>query len=205
MSSHSLLKGFFPTQGSNPGLPHCRRILCLLSHQGRPYMMKGMTIRKWNKDGEKICTVSHLQSFNILNIKRILINRCKSERLLLKRVEWDAWDNIYVDRWLGLVLKVWVESWVCCSFLAFFTQPQTSVSVDGFYDELLHGGEIKRTGRGISKVIGTEPTWKVTSKFTHIMGSAEEPGAKEVLQVLCVFQTCEGLNYILCLWLSQTP
>ena len=24
--SHSLLQGIFPTQGSNPGLPHCRRI-----------------------------------------------------------------------------------------------------------------------------------------------------------------------------------
>ena len=29
----SLLQGIFPTQGSNPGLPHCRRILYRLSHQ----------------------------------------------------------------------------------------------------------------------------------------------------------------------------
>ena len=28
----SLLQGIFPTQGSNPGLPHCRRILYHLSH-----------------------------------------------------------------------------------------------------------------------------------------------------------------------------
>ena len=27
-------KGIFPTQGSNPGLPHCRHILYHLSHQG---------------------------------------------------------------------------------------------------------------------------------------------------------------------------
>ena len=26
--------GIFPTQGSNPGLPHCRQILYQLSHQG---------------------------------------------------------------------------------------------------------------------------------------------------------------------------
>ena len=32
---HVLLQGIFPTQGSNPGLPHCRRILYQLSHQGR--------------------------------------------------------------------------------------------------------------------------------------------------------------------------
>ena len=30
----SLLQGIFPTQGSNPGLPHCRWILCQLSHKG---------------------------------------------------------------------------------------------------------------------------------------------------------------------------
>ena len=31
---HVLLQGIFPTQGSNPGLPHCRQILYHLSHQG---------------------------------------------------------------------------------------------------------------------------------------------------------------------------
>ena len=34
MGSLSLLQGIFPTQGSNPGLPHCRRILNQLSHKG---------------------------------------------------------------------------------------------------------------------------------------------------------------------------
>ena len=32
----SLLQGIFPTQGSNPGLPHCRQILYQLSHKGSP-------------------------------------------------------------------------------------------------------------------------------------------------------------------------
>ena len=36
VGSCSLLQGTFPTQGSNPGLPHCRRILYHLSHQGSP-------------------------------------------------------------------------------------------------------------------------------------------------------------------------
>ena len=30
-------RGIFPTQGSNPGLPHCRRILYQLSHKGNPW------------------------------------------------------------------------------------------------------------------------------------------------------------------------
>ena len=34
MGSLSLLQGIFPTQGSNPGLPHCRQILYQLSYQG---------------------------------------------------------------------------------------------------------------------------------------------------------------------------
>ena len=34
--SLSLLQGIFPTQGSNPDLPHCRRTLYQLSHSGSP-------------------------------------------------------------------------------------------------------------------------------------------------------------------------
>ena len=33
---HSLLQGIFPTQGWNPGLPHCRQSLYHLSHKGSP-------------------------------------------------------------------------------------------------------------------------------------------------------------------------
>ena len=36
VGSLSLLQGTFPTQGSHPDLPHCRRILYQLSHQGSP-------------------------------------------------------------------------------------------------------------------------------------------------------------------------
>ena len=35
---HALLLRIFPTQGSNPGLPHYRRILYQLSHQGSPQL-----------------------------------------------------------------------------------------------------------------------------------------------------------------------
>ena len=34
VGSHSLLQGIFPTQGLNPALLHCRRILYQLSHKG---------------------------------------------------------------------------------------------------------------------------------------------------------------------------
>ena len=35
-SSHSLLQGIFPVQGSNPVLLHCRQSLYQVSHQGSP-------------------------------------------------------------------------------------------------------------------------------------------------------------------------
>ena len=42
---HFLLQGIFPTQGSNPGLPHYRQMLCPLSHQGSP--------QQWDSQREK--------------------------------------------------------------------------------------------------------------------------------------------------------
>ena len=36
----SLLQGIFPTQGSNLGLPRCRRILYQLSHKGSPGILE---------------------------------------------------------------------------------------------------------------------------------------------------------------------
>ena len=40
VGSLSLLQGIFPTQGLNPGLPHCRRILYQLSHKGSPRLLE---------------------------------------------------------------------------------------------------------------------------------------------------------------------
>ena len=42
VGSWSLFQGIFPTQGLNPGLPHCRQILYHLSHQGSP------VVKYWN-------------------------------------------------------------------------------------------------------------------------------------------------------------
>ena len=35
---HVLLQGIYPTDGLNPGLPHCRWILYQLSYQGSPHI-----------------------------------------------------------------------------------------------------------------------------------------------------------------------
>ena len=44
VSCHALLQGIFPTQGLNPGLPHCRQILYHLSHQGSPGVHRSIYI-----------------------------------------------------------------------------------------------------------------------------------------------------------------
>ena len=46
-----LLQGIFPTQGSNPGFPHCRQILYQLSYLGSPKIYKELlkfNIKKMN-------------------------------------------------------------------------------------------------------------------------------------------------------------
>ena len=40
VSNHPLLQGFFPTRRSNPGLPHYRRILYHMKHQGSPRILE---------------------------------------------------------------------------------------------------------------------------------------------------------------------
>ena len=40
VGSLTLLQGIFPTQGLNPGLPHCRQILYQLSHKGSPKILE---------------------------------------------------------------------------------------------------------------------------------------------------------------------
>ena len=40
VGSLPLFQGIFPTQGSNPGLPHCGQILYQLSHRGSPRILE---------------------------------------------------------------------------------------------------------------------------------------------------------------------
>ena len=47
VGSLSLLRGIFPTQGLNPGLPHCRQMLYCLSHLGS-LNAKNMSSNPWS-------------------------------------------------------------------------------------------------------------------------------------------------------------
>ena len=49
VGSLSLLQGIFSTKGSNPGLPHCGRILYQLSHKGSPRIL-GWVAHPFSRD-----------------------------------------------------------------------------------------------------------------------------------------------------------
>ena len=45
---HVLRQGIFPTQGLNPGLPHCRQMLYCLSYQWSPYLLWAIIILNYS-------------------------------------------------------------------------------------------------------------------------------------------------------------
>ena len=54
VGSLSLLQGILPTQGSNPGLPHCRQILYQLSHKASPHSQERPSFSSGTKVLEEI-------------------------------------------------------------------------------------------------------------------------------------------------------
>ena len=64
VGSLSLLQGIFPTQGSNPGLPHCRQILYQLSHKRSPLLdLEEVLIREWNPLRKNFLTLIKLRFY----------------------------------------------------------------------------------------------------------------------------------------------
>ena len=65
MGSFSLLQGIVLTQGSNPGLPYCRRILYQLSHKGNPQLSIHTCIRQG-------AASPNLEELNLCNIVKVI-------------------------------------------------------------------------------------------------------------------------------------
>ena len=97
---YALLQGIFPTQGSNPGLPHCSQIYYRLSHQGSPciyihtyvtgsicYTFESNTVNQlyfsWKK--KRLCNFVHWVELpdlaNKVQVMRHSFIRCSSEIL----------------------------------------------------------------------------------------------------------------------------
>ena len=67
VGSHPLLQGIFPTQGSNPSLPHCRQILYQLSHQGSPIQCECF-VNSCQCSKFKFCFIEFLEFFLMFSV-----------------------------------------------------------------------------------------------------------------------------------------
>ena len=72
---HSLSQGIFPTEGSNPGLLHCRQILYLLRHQRTPNLTislcKGVLTQHYKNSSAKGSVPHTIQHFGWLALSRV--------------------------------------------------------------------------------------------------------------------------------------
>ena len=78
---HALLQEIFPTQGSNPGLLHWRRIFYQLSHPGSPRILE------WVGNLSLLHSIFPIQESNrgLLHCRRILYQLCYQRSLRIKR------------------------------------------------------------------------------------------------------------------------
>ena len=95
-----LLQGIFPTQQSNHGLLHCRRILYQLSYQGSPWgwgAHSDFSITRWHPWGsEHSCMLSHNWRFatpwTVCSLPGSLVHGIFQTRIL-------EWVAISFSRW----------------------------------------------------------------------------------------------------------
>ena len=86
VGSLSLLQGIFPTQGSNPGLPHCGRILYHLSHKGSPILFLFTLLLQYGlafSGTHQACSVFEPLLGSILHFLQIHFSITSSGTLLL--------------------------------------------------------------------------------------------------------------------------
>ena len=106
---HFLLQRIFLTQGSNPGLPHCRQMLYRLSHQrlfiillailipacassGPEFLMMYSTY-KLNKQGDNIqpwCTPFPIFNQSVVPCSVLTVASWTAYRFLKKQVRWSG-------------------------------------------------------------------------------------------------------------------
>ena len=69
---HALLQGIFPTQGSNPGLQHCRQILYHLEAPGKPNLWMALLIWDWIRSDLSLTGSSVRSCVNKISLMGIL-------------------------------------------------------------------------------------------------------------------------------------
>ena len=122
VGSYSLLQGIFPTQGSNPGLPHCRQILYQLSHQGSPrilewvaYPFSSRSSRPKNQTRVSCVAGGFFISWATredISLKAVLTAipvDCVEHLRVSTHTDWESWIlSLYFHRLYDLILKSWI-------------------------------------------------------------------------------------------------
>ena len=84
---HFLLQGIFPTQASNPGLPHCRQTPYTLSHQGNPTTKIWKTVADWEI---RLCVLTSSSTLTLFFFSVVAV--CSfflEKRLPLDSISWN--------------------------------------------------------------------------------------------------------------------
>ena len=81
VSCYALLQGIFPTQGSNSGLPHCRRILYHLSHQGSPRILEWVAYpfskgSFWTRNQTRVSCIAGRFFTSLVTREALILNKC---------------------------------------------------------------------------------------------------------------------------------
>ena len=117
VGSLSLLQGNFPTQGLNPGLPHCRWILYLLNHKGSPRILewvaypfssKSSQPRNWT--GVSCISGGFFTNWAMREAPQFVYRRDKdSSRWGTKNVSYSKWqrDSRLIISILGIEVLGW--------------------------------------------------------------------------------------------------
>ena len=95
---HFLLQGIFPTQGSNPGLLHCRQTLYHLSHQGRQNTT-GESLIQSPLSRKRVLTASQVVRDLVSNLcQPVFLNQfCYHDHVM-------GWGSSLVVQWLRICL-----------------------------------------------------------------------------------------------------
>ena len=97
VGSLSLLLWIFPTQGSNPGLPHWRQILYQLSHQGTPTILEWVAYSEFIYIKCLVWTVSHGMFAVVLRAR----GRDYPPAPLGTQQRWPSGDQWFGQHWEG--------------------------------------------------------------------------------------------------------
>ena len=116
---HAFFQGIFSTQGSNPGLPHCRQILYCLNYQGSPLFVFSYTEQFGNvyKVIMLPSEVIHVTSFDSIQMagNNQALETYPHHPLAVAELSFNHFSCLLeVQQWNGVGWHSWQEDRIIC-------------------------------------------------------------------------------------------